>query len=38
MADIYIDWTSFCVGLVIGVICVCCVANLVFPIKKDDNE
>jgi hypothetical protein len=35
MADLYIDWTSFCVGLVVGFACVCCVANLVFPIRKD---
>jgi hypothetical protein len=35
MADIYIDWTSFCVGLAVGFICVCLVANLVFPVKRD---
>jgi hypothetical protein len=35
MADLYIDWTSFCVGLIVGFTCVWCVVNLVFPIKKD---
>jgi hypothetical protein len=35
MADMYIDWTSFCVGLVIGFVCCCSVCNLIFPIKKD---
>ena len=37
MADLYIDWTSFCVGLVIGGIGVSFVANLVFPISRKND-
>jgi hypothetical protein len=35
MADIFIDWNSFCAGLVIGFVCVWVVSDLVFPVKKD---
>ena len=34
MADIYLDWNSFSVGLVVGFICVWFVSDLVFPIRK----
>lgn len=35
MADLLIDWNSFGVGLVIGLICAWFVSDIVFPIKKD---
>lgn len=36
MADIYIDWNSFGVGLVVGLVSAWFVCDLVFPtIKKD---
>ena len=34
MADIYIDWNSFGVGLAVGFVCVWFVSDLVFPIRK----
>jgi hypothetical protein len=34
MADIYIDWNSFGVGLVIGLGCAWFVCDLVFPLRK----
>jgi hypothetical protein len=37
MADLYIDWGSFCVGFVIGSICVYYVADLVFPIRNKNE-
>jgi hypothetical protein len=34
MADMFIDWNSFGVGLVFGIVCVWFVSDLVFPIRK----
>jgi hypothetical protein len=34
MADLYIDWNSFGVGLVVGSVCVWLVCDLVFPVRK----
>ena len=35
MADIYVDWNSFGVGLVVGLLGAWFVCDLVFPIKKE---
>ena len=35
MADLYLDWNSFGVGLVVGLIGAWFVSDLVFPIKKE---
>jgi hypothetical protein len=34
MADLFMDWNSFCIGMVLGFAAAWFVSDIVFPVKK----